>query len=533
MSENTQWEADEPSSGNPGFSLLSIARTAWKRKVCIISVWILSSLGAVAVVRRLPAVYMAQSLVLVESQKIPEKFVSSTVASDLDDRMSAIREQLLSSGELKKIIRDFGLYQKERKTSFEEEILDRMRQDITIELVAVDSNQKKPGSFRIGYQGPDPTIVANVANRLADLYVEQNMRTSVDQAEGTSGFLDTHVEEAKKHLDELEARVSAYKLAHNGELPQQEASLSSALAGLHTRLQANMDAINRAQQTKIIQQSTLDALEASMAAQARALTPAGRAEASEATGLTGIAPRKQSEILQEQLYQLLGRQTEKNPDVIQLRIALEAAKHDEEREQARQQARQLPPTPKGEKPLVAPDRPETPELARAREQVAGLIAQIKAADAEIANRTAEQQRIEHDIDQYQRHIELLPLREQEMAQITRDYEISKDNYKSLLDKQTAAAMSLDMERRQQSERFTVLDRAKAPEKPAKPKRPMLYGAGVGAGLALGFLAGFILELRRNVFLGEWELPEGTTVLARLPYIEVPMQASATTSRSIG
>jgi hypothetical protein len=62
---------------------------------------------------------------------------------------------------------------------------------------------------------------------------------------------------------------------------------------------------------------------------------------------------------------------------------------------------------------------------------------------------------------------------------------------------------------------------------------MLYGAGVGAGLALGFLAGFILELRRNVFLGEWELPEGTTVLARLPYIEVPMQASATTSRSIG
>jgi uncharacterized protein involved in exopolysaccharide biosynthesis len=476
---------------------------------------------------------MAQALVLVDSQKIPEKFVSATVASDLDDRMAAIREQLLSSGALKKIIRDFNLYQKERKNSFEEEILDRMRfQDISIELVPVDNTQKKTGSFRIGYQGPDPTVVANVANRLADLYVEQNLKTREDLAQGTSGFLDTHVDEAKKHLDELEARVSAFKLAHNGELPQQETSLTAALTGLHTRLQANMDAINRAQQTKIIQESTLDSLEASLAAQMRALTPAGRAEAIQAIGATTTAPRKQSEILQEQLYQKLGQETEKNPDVIQLRIALEAAKRDEEREEAREQGRALPPTPKGEKPAAVPERPETPEIARTREQVAGLKAQIKSEDAEVASRTAEQQRILHEIDQYQHHIEMLPQREQEMAQITRDYDISKDNYKSLLDKQTAAAMALDMERRQQSERFTVLDRAKIPEKPVKPKRPMLYGAGVGVGLALGLLMGFAIELRRNLFLGEWELPEGTTVLARLPYIEVPLQ-SETAQRSIG
>ncbi|MBZ5581446.1 MAG: hypothetical protein LAQ30_04430 [Acidobacteriia bacterium] len=119
------------------------------------------------------------------------------------------------------------------------------------------------------------------------------------------------------------------------------------------------------------------------------------------------------------------------------------------------------------------------------------------------------------------------MREQEMAQITRDYEMSKENYKSLLDKQTAAAMSLDMERRQQSERFTILDRARIPEKPLKPKRPMLFAMGSAASLALGLLLGFTLELRRNVFLGEWELPEGTTVLARLPYIEVVAKSSGT------
>jgi putative tyrosine kinase-like protein len=117
------------------------------------------------------------------------------------------------------------------------------------------------------------------------------------------------------------------------------------------------------------------------------------------------------------------------------------------------------------------------------------------------------------------------VREQEMAGITRDYEISKMNYKALLDKKLAAEMALDMERRQKSERFTVIDAAKVPEIPIKPKRPLLYGAGVGASLVIAFLFGFVREARQNVILGEWELPADCVVLARLPYIEITSSIS--------
>ena len=130
-------------------------------------------------------------------------------------------------------------------------------------------------------------------------------------------------------------------------------------------------------------------------------------------------------------------------------------------------------------------------------------------------------RILKDLDQYQRRLERLPVREQEMARITRDYEMSKENYKSLLDKKMAAGMSLDMERRQQSERFTVVDRAQLPQKPIKPNRPLFYAGAAGLGLVLALVAGFGIEMRQNVFLGEWELPPGTEVLARLPFIEGP------------
>lgn len=162
-----------------------------------------------------------------------------------------------------------------------------------------------------------------------------------------------------------------------------------------------------------------------------------------------------------------------------------------------------------------------------------MTAQIKAAETEIETRKAEQQRILRELDLYQRRTENLPLREQEMARITRDYEMSKENYKSLLEKKMAAEMALDMERRQQSERFTVLDRARVPEKPVKPKRPQLYAAGTALSLALGLLVGFAAELRKNVVLGEWELPEGTPILARLPHIEVSIRPAEAKSKAQG
>jgi polysaccharide biosynthesis transport protein len=499
MADLIQTDVEEASS-HPGLLPLSILRTLWKRKVRIVAAWALFTLATVAVVRYLSPVYMAESVVLIDSQKIPEKFVS-TVATDLEERVAAVRQILLSGGELRNVINEFGLYQEQRKSQGEEEIFDLMRKDISITTEPVGSG-KRPGTFRIGYQGPDPAIVMRVANRLTDLYVERNLQTREGQAEGTSEFLDNQLREAKKRLDELEAVVSSYKVKHNGELPEQEESLARALSELHTQLQANMDALNRAQQTKVVQESTLSAMEASAAVQTmRTLEPVER-EKGEAGVTTTSAPsrtyRKASDALEAQLAELLTKVTEEHPAAIKLRTTIETAKREEELEQSR-------------------------EL--------GLKAQIEVTEKELKDLNANQRRILRDLEGYQRRMEGFPVREQEMAQITRDYEISKTNYKSLLDKKTAVEMALDMERRQQAERFIVLDRARLPVKPLKPSRPLLYAGGSVIGLVLALLLGFIAELRQNVILGEWELKDDIPVLARLPHFEVP--ASPKSNRIAG
>src|SRR6185369_1809031 len=66
---------------HPAFSPRSILRTLWKRRYWIAAVWLIITAFAASIVRRLPAVYVAEAVILVDSQAILEKFVSATVAS--------------------------------------------------------------------------------------------------------------------------------------------------------------------------------------------------------------------------------------------------------------------------------------------------------------------------------------------------------------------------------------------------------------------------------------------------------------------
>jgi uncharacterized protein involved in exopolysaccharide biosynthesis len=164
------------------------------------------------------------------------------------------------------------------------------------------------------------------------------------------------------------------------------------------------------------------------------------------------------------------------------------------------------------------------ELSKERERVATTRTQLSSTAKELDARVADRQRILRSIADYQAKVERLPMREQELAAVTRDYEISKQNYKSLLDKKNSAGMASDMERRQQAEQFTVQDPARIPSAPIKPKRLVLNLGALGVGLVLGLVWALGIELKKNYFLGEWELPPNVKVLGRVPMIVIAVPA---------
>ncbi len=343
----------------------------------------------------------------------------------------------------------------------------------------------RPGAFRIGYQGTNPKLVAEVANELASLFIEENLRTRERQAQGTADFIDSQLQAAKKILDQLEAKVSAYKLKHDGDLPEQLGALNSRLSSLQIELQGNQDALGRAQQNKLVLEGTLSITETEInRVNTLPARSSGKTDTSQMKSLPG---ETNLEYLQSQYDDFSKRYLPTYPRMVELKREIEREKVVEHEQRARLDT---------------------------------LKSQIALADREIQQRTKEREGVIKAVAALQSRIEQLPVREQEMAELTRDYEESKSNYKSLLDKKLAATMATDMEHRQEGERFTLLDPPRVPEKPISPRTRQL-GLGCIVSLVLGLALPIAAETKKNALLGEWELPEGVPVLGRVPYIEPP------------
>ncbi len=519
-----------------GVAPLSVVRMVWKNKLVILLLWGIVSAATFICVYKLPATYRAQAVVIVDSQKIPDRYVSATVNTDLQDRLANISQQILGASRLQKIIDDFGLYRDDKGKLAPEEILAKMQKAITLETDSKGFTGSRLGAFRVGYEGPDAAIVAQVANRISNLYVEENLRTREVQAQGTEEFIDNQLQAAKKILDELEGAVSKYKLTYNGQLPQQEAALSGTLSRLQSMLEADREAIGRAQQNKLMLQNTLGVAESTVAALSSAIEVvrgdgSSPAAAPGSPADAGPAAGKRSETIQQALDLMAGRYSQDHPEVKRLQRELARQKQLEQSEAVAQAAVQPKPAPEAP---VAPRKASQGanlaaisnnlKLSEARERVNALKLQITLADNEAQVRTADQQRILREIAANEARIQKLPIREQEMASITRDYDIAKSNYKALLDKKLSAGMATAMEHREKSERFEILDPAQVPIKPIKPNRPLLCVLGCIIGLILGLAVGLGTEFRKGLVLGEWELPSRFPILGRLPNIDLSTAA---------
>ncbi len=180
------------------------------------------SLAGATYIFLLPDHYKASTTILVDPQKVPEKYVSPTVSSDPGQRLNTITQQVLSSSRLQQIIDDMHLYSELQGKISREELIEAMRKDITITVKQGSSSGLS--AFTIEYEGRHRQVVAQVANQLAASFIDWNLKNREQQAQDTSDFLAGQLKDAKQNLEEQEAKVSAFKMRHLGEMPEQQAA---------------------------------------------------------------------------------------------------------------------------------------------------------------------------------------------------------------------------------------------------------------------------------------------------------------------
>ena len=448
--------------------------------------------AATAVLARiLPDRYRSDTLILVVPQRVPESYVRSTVTTRIEDRLQSLSQQLLSRTRLERIIEEFNLYAEARKTEIMEDIVEKMRKDIKIDVVRGDA-------FRVAYVGSDPRTAMRVTERLASSVIEENLRDRDVLAEGTTQFLEAQLEDARRRLIEHEKKLEDYRKRFSGELPSQLDANIQSIQNVQLQIQSLVESLNRDRDQRRNVERQLADLQAD----------APPAAATVVTVMDGQAPSggttaQQLEVARNTLQALELRLKPGHPDISLWKRRIRDLERKAEAEAL-------------DAPVSGATPASSPSEAQRQKRIEELRAEVEQLDAQVIFKQNEEKRLRTLAGSYQQRVEMAPTRESELVELTRDYATLQTMYTNLLGKKEEAKISANLERRQVGEQFKLLDPARLPEKPFSPNRQQINMFGLIGGLALGLALVMLVEYRDSSFKTDDEVAS----ILQLPVLAV-------------
>ena len=436
----------------------------------------------------IPNSYQSEATILVEQQRVPERYVTPNNTYDMREALLLMTDAILSRTRLLQIIDEFGLYPEARKQLAPEDLVALIRRNIAIVPGGRGPESRDLNTFKISFKAPDPHLAQDVTSRLTTLLIEGNLKSREEQSAGTTHFLEGQLGSATIELQRQQGRVRDFKMRYLGQLPEQQQGNLQVLTGLHMQLQNTMAALARAREQQVYLESLLS--------QYQTLAPAVAA----VPGTASVSPTETITVeltrLNNQRADLVARYTEKYPDVVKLDG------------QIKQLETLLARTTKATEAAEAGtgkvnSNPSNPTI---RDRTTAQVkSQLEANRMEIQNTMADQKQLESRIAEYQHRLNMTPVREQELADALRDYNLSKQNYDDLLGKKTQSELATSLERHQQGQQFRIIDPPSLPMKPASVDHLKISLGGLVVGLAIGIALAFLTETSDHSLRDEGEL----------------------------
>jgi polysaccharide biosynthesis transport protein len=470
--------------------------------------WIIITATAIfvataVVALRLPNFYRAQTVILVDPQKVPDSYVPSTGNMTVSDRLSTIRQEVMSPTRLKQILDQSGMYGKEIAEGREDAVIAKLQKSIGLEVV--DAGGSRSSAFQISFTGSTPEEAALIPNKLASMVIENNVQAGVEHSSDTAEFLETELQKTKKELEQKESEMGRIKSTYIMDLPESKQYHLEALTTLRNQLQASQDRVNRDQQEKMMLQSSMGGTNSTVDLDADG-------------GATARSPEEgQLEKLETHLSDLRGRYGASHPDVRKTQNEIERLKAKIETERK-----------------DAPGPVEAPREVHHANTNPVVTAQITKLDKDIEEQTKTQKPLEDQIAFHSEKLEREPVFEQQLSGLMRDYDTLRSHYNHLLDKKLSADMYTSLVTHEQGERFEILDSAVIPKKPFGPNRFMYGLVALLGGLLGGAALAFVVEMADPTVRNEQEATDimGKGVVVGIPNIVTARQARAKYVKSV-
>jgi polysaccharide chain length determinant protein (PEP-CTERM system associated) len=461
----------------------------------------------------LPRSYRSSTLLYFEEQKV--RYVKGVDAPEsgggaqkpevtMGARIDAMKEVLYKRELLTQVAEEFHLYGYDKATATPEQddsVASRLRK-----LVQIDP--KDAPLLKVSFTDEEPTVARAVTTRLADLFMEENIKARKAITQSSSEFLQHELDLLKGQLEVKERALAQFKQSHLGQLPEQ--------------MDSNIRAIDRLENARTAQQETEKNLNLRLESVDKAIReyddPTSDVGPNRATKDPRLVRIKE---LERTLAGFHAIYKETYPDVARIRNEIKQLQAMTTEEYMAvfvdQEPAEVEGPRKGKRKLVDPYKTE---LLKQREDLMREMELVRLRQAHIAE----------DIKKYDSRIEGTTVHQQELMSIQRDYENLQKNYQSLLEKKLAVGMAGDLEENRHGTQMRVVEPANLPSWPEKPNLMLVMFGGLVVGCGLGFGSAFGIEVMRRGYVSaeEIEMTLGLPVLAAISQFESAWPGSAKT-----
>ena len=383
---------------NIGYYLTLVSRRRW----FIIVPFCLAMIVGMVLAVKLPKIYEASTLILVQPQRVPEKIVTPVVDGYIESRISTLSQQIMSRSNLERVIGKFKLFSDPNSADMlAEDKVESLRKRIKVQIGDAKA-RRMTDSFSIVFQDSDPQIAMKVANGLAEYFIDENLKAREGIAVGTTDFLDSELGNMRKRLEDQEEILKKFREQNMGELPEQLSSNLSVLDGLFQQLSRKEESLRNSRLSLASLEKEISFLREAAAQGGGQTQAVGR-----------VSEENMSiEQLQDRLALLKDSYTDQHPDVLRLKARIERRAKEQPADSTAEGGGST-----GRSLSAKPNRD-------AERQKSALLGSIAAIEDDIV-------RLNRSIREYQRRIEIIPKREQELLTLRRDYDNIRASYNSL------------------------------------------------------------------------------------------------------
>jgi len=481
-----------------------------RRKMWILIPFFALSCGALLLTYMLPKMYVSTALILVQPRDVPDEIVKDAMAGSVEQRLTAIKESVLSRPSMLEILQEFeGTMPEVQKLNIEQKVaIMRSRTDIGLDPTIV-SGRTPVTYFRISFRSRNPEISQKVAARVTSEFIKKDNQARETKVDSVTNFVEGELEDIKRQLDESNTKLKNLKALRRDSLPEQTPANLSTLARLSERRSSDSTQLQLARTDKANIQRFLSETPEFIQATKPATQPAA------ATAVVKSPLIEEYLAAQKTRESLLAKgQTAMHPEVITVSNRMTQL---EKRIGPEALAAAL--EPKEVKP--APVEPAIEMIKNPR--YTAYTAELDKIQTSIEQLEKNIKETERQIDVYDARVQNAPKTEQDLQDVLRENIVLNRRYEERSESVNKAKTSQNLESRQQSSPLRIVESANLPLSAAKPSKPAIAGMGIMMSLFAALALALIVDIANQKMwtMSDVETLLGTTVLVEIPEIVTP------------